>query len=153
MQIARISVVEGERGAEREPLAEGTTIRIDNQATTVEILNLSRSGCLIRSPRPLQPDMKIRIGLRGAGSFAAKVVRVDGTEAGCQFDVELDQATIARSFSNNVVFIGDWDPAAEAAAEPEPEHPLSARVRLLIIAASALGLWAAIIAIGSRLFF
>ena len=151
MQIARISVIETqacptgkERVASRRNVAEDSTIRIHDKPHTVEILNLSATGCLIRSVEPLEPGMDVLIGLRGAGTFPAEVVRTNGLEAGCQFRKPLRQDQLDLSFTNNVHFIGKWDPAGDLTGSIDEVRELSPRRRAAWILGLAGSLWAAI---------
>lgn len=147
MLIARMSVVEGERSAERRSLAEATTIRINNRPSTVEVMNLSATGCLIRAGTPLSEGMEVRIGLRGVGSFDAEVVRAEGLEAGCQFRQPLRQNDLDLAFTNNVVFAGNWDAAGELADEPAADTTLTPRAKAAIIVGLSATLWAGVGAI------
>lgn len=144
MLIARMSVVEGERSAERRSLTEETTIRINNRPATVEVMNLSATGCLIRAGTPLSEGMEVRIGLRGVGSFDAEVVRAQGLEAGCQFRQPLRQEQLDLAFTNNVVFAGNWDVAGELTEEPAVDSTLSLRAKAAIIVGLSGALWAGI---------
>lgn len=144
MLIARMSVVEGERSAERRSLTEETTIRINNRPSTVEVMNLSATGCLIRSATALSEGMEVRIGLRGVGSFDAEVVRAEGLESGCQFRQPLRQEQLDLAFTNNVVFAGNWDMVGELAEEPVTERAFAPRTKLAIIVGLSSALWAGI---------
>lgn len=144
MLIARLSVVEDGRVAERRSFSEETTIRINNRPATVEVSNLSTSGCLLRSNLTLEPGMEVRIGLRGVGSFVADVVRVDGADAGCQFRQALRPDQVDLAFTNNVVFNGPWDPAEEAEPEFQLDRTLSPSAKLITIVGLSAGLWALI---------
>ena len=150
MQIARISVVgpmeqvNHTRSAERRNLVEDSTIRISDKPQTVEILNLSATGCLIRTSEPLQTGTDVLIGLRGVGSFAAEVIRVDGQDAGCQFRKALSRDQLDLSFTNNVHFIGNWDQIGEVSGQEDAGHALSPRRRAVWIVGLSAALWGVI---------
>jgi hypothetical protein len=132
------------RSAERRNLVEDSTIRISDKPQTVEILNLSATGCLIRTSEPLQTGTDVLIGLRGVGSFAAEVIRVDGQDAGCQFRKALSRDQLDLSFTNNVHFIGNWDQTGESIGQGEACDALSRRRRALWIVGLTAALWGGI---------
>ena len=110
------------------------------------MLNLSTTGCLIRSGIALEEGMAVRIGLQGLGSFEAEVIRFDGLEAGCQFLQPLRQEQIDLAFTKNVVLSGNWDVISASTEVLTSDTTLSSRAKLASVVVLSIAFWAMITA-------
>lgn len=146
MLLAKMSVLDEVRSAERRALAEETTIRLGNEPCNVGVFNLSATGCLIRSETPLRIGAELRIGLPGVGAFGAEVVRSDGLDAGCRFHEPLSRAQLEAAFQRDVVVDGLWTPEPTPATIQQAAGELSPRAKLAYIMGISVALWGLIAA-------
>ena len=125
----------GDRGAERLAFDRSSTLRTEGD-TPVDVLieNVSLTGFRLRAPAMLATHQDIRVGMPGIGIRSAHVIWTDQGTVGCMFDRPLGQPELdtVMAFDSAVV-----------AELPE----LSARRRLAIIIASAIGAWLLCIAL------
>lgn len=144
MLLARLSVIEEGRLAERRVFSDETTIRISGKPQTVQIVNLSVTGCALQTDIALKPDMKVRIGLRGVGTFDADVIRVTENDIGCQFHTPLRQDQVDLAFTNNVVVGKQWSLSNILEQELQNDRSIPARVKLAYIVLISAALWTVI---------
>lgn len=134
----------GERRAhDREPVMVTSVIRgqSDSIPVEVEIRDFSPTGCKFIGPTPLPTGARIALGLAGAGSVTATVVRSEGTIIACLFDKVLPESDQQKAFTGTTIIrLGNCLPAAE----PDERLPRHTRYRLAL----ALGAlpWAAALA-------
>jgi len=144
MLLARLSVIEEGRLAERRVFSDETTIRISGKPRTVQIVNLSATGCALQTDLPLKPEMQVRIGLRGVGTFDADVIRAADGEFGCQFHTPLRQDQVDLAFTNNVVVGKHWNLTNVLEQEFPNDRSIPARVKLAYIVLISAALWTVI---------
>jgi hypothetical protein len=122
----------GERRAhDREPVTATSVIRgqSDSIAVEVEIRDFSPTGCKFISPSPLPTGARIALGLAGAGSVTATVVRSEGKIIACLFDKVLPQSDQQKAFTGTtIIHLGNCLPAAK----PDERLPRHTRYRLVL---------------------
>lgn len=126
--------------------ADSTMRAYQDGPTDVSVVSLSTTGCAIESEQPIPVGAEISLGVPGAGSCRATVVRRDGTVHGCAFVEPLSEGAVASAFgqSNLVKFPLERLPAP-ARSQVEPKLPRAVRGWLLI--AAAVGGWAVLAAL------
>ena len=82
------------RITERKPISAQAAIRWPDGKLSVQILDLSISGCRIQMDRNLYVQSRITIILPGLESKAAKVTWRNDVEMGCQFETPLHPAVL-----------------------------------------------------------
>lgn len=145
MLVARLEVL-GEvdaRGGIRFTVDSDATIRgMDGEPIDVIVDNFSRTGFLFTADTALPLGTLVSIGLSGAGTREAKVVRRDGQSHGCEFLMPLLRREMATAFRGQEHVVADLEAAlgrrfaepADAAPEPEPEPPESPSRRSVLAA-------------------
>jgi hypothetical protein len=116
----------------------------DDRPIDVTVGDLSVSGCNVRSSTVLPVGAVVQLGLPGTGRFAARVVRRDGDQYGCEFFEYLSDAAVLQSFgTDNVAQLFVAAPDWHGAAPVVDKWPRAIRVSLAV--AGSLVLWAAIL--------
>lgn len=140
------------RSHPREPVEASTVVRTPGQTGTasVEMRNLSRSGCQFDCEDDIPIGTRIVLGLDGAGSIAAVVIRSNGGNHACLFERHLTPAEQAQAFTGAAVVtlfhrLPETHPAIVAHAS-ESKLPRHQRYRL------ALGLAATCWIIGGAIY-
>lgn len=113
------------RGQPRRRLSLTTTAVQAGESASVNILNLSSSGLLLRTDESLALDEPLLVEMPNSGEKAARVVWSDGTLYGCRFDSPLSTADV--SAARLKADVGDG-PEEGLAATPAP-LPSTATVR------------------------
>jgi len=124
------------RSHPREPVEASTVVRTPGQDGTasVEMRNLSRSGCQFACDDEIPIGTRIVLGLDGAGSIAAVVIRSNGGNHACLFERHLTAAEQAEAFTGAAVVtlfhhLPETHPAS-AAFPCEAKLPRHQRYRL-----------------------
>jgi len=146
--------------ADRVGLERVSTLRdVSDVPTDVVIKNLSRSGCLFQYDGVLPPGCRISLGIAGIGIREARIIRVVGTEHGCEFFAPLNETDVSTALAGSSVVQGffEWN----APLEGEPQMPdfaplgfsqpearreirLSLRLKVAIIVGATILLWGVI---------
>ena len=152
----RATLYSENRGAQRMQLDRASTLR-DGEDTPfdVQIEDISLTGFRMQLPFEILPDQATTIGVPGVGIRAVRIVRVEGTIAGCAFVQPLNRAepdTILR-FDSSVVQENFKYQAAPANIAEKDGSELSAETaglsppqKLAIVAGAALTIWLLILA-------
>ncbi|MFC3699050.1 MAG: PilZ domain-containing protein [Pseudomonadota bacterium] len=152
----RATLYSDNRGAQRMQLDRASTLR-DGEDTPfdVQIEDISLTGFRMQLPFEILPDQATTIGVPGVGIRAVRIVRVEGTIAGCAFVQPLNRAeldTILR-FDSSVVQENFKYQAAPANIAEKDGSELSADTaslsppqKLAIVAGAALTIWLLILA-------
>lgn len=131
--LVRVQVDRAERfGIEAQGMVQAPA----RLPVTARIVNLSRTGCLVRGPR-LEPGTRVSIAIPGIGPRAAMVVRAEADGVGCAFVLALTRAALDAALATRDA--GEADAAAAvrrfrheapaAANEPGPPPSLWRRMR------------------------
>lgn len=85
------------RASPRAATAFDTDLRVPmgGARSPCRIVNISAGGARLMLYQDLPPETSIRIAVPGKGLIDAHIVWADGREAGCRFDLPLDDATVA----------------------------------------------------------
>ena len=86
------------REAPRAMTAVDTSLRQNTAGSRspCRIIDISASGARLRLYQDLAPETSIQIALPTKGLVDAHIVWANGHEAGCRFDLPLDEPTVAR---------------------------------------------------------
>lgn len=127
-----------------------STLRIgDNVPVDVTVTDLSTTGFSVETPLDLEVGAIVRLGLGGAGTAAARIVRRTEILYGCQFITPLSTDRVDAAFKYTEILSmmggsGNMDIADDNAFDESDR--LSRRIRLAVLLGSAGATWAAIIA-------
>lgn len=90
-----------DRAAPRVAIGRPSTVR-DHGGAPRDVLveDLSQTGFRYCSAKHLAVGTAVRLGLAGAGTAAARVVRQDGDEHGCEFETPLTVAQLQSAFTS-----------------------------------------------------
>lgn len=132
------------RVADRRHVHRVSTVRAaDAVPVDVEMLDLSHTGASFRASTAFPPNARIRLGLAGAGTVDATIVRRDGAVHGCEFDTSLSPAQSAMAFGvSSVVDFAAID------AQPLPPPVLqgwSRPVKLAVWLGGAVAAWTVVV--------
>ena len=129
------------RGSPRRGVGAETTVRRSGAPVRAILHDLSTTGASIEAAVPLAPGSTVTIGLSGVGRFAATVVTLAGTRAGCRFNEPLSFDAIQTAFASDPVVaarFGD-DSAAVIREGTDEKYPGPFRVALAVV--GAIGGW------------
>ncbi len=131
--------------AERVLVERGSTLRDEGGAPhEVLVHDLSRTGFRFSSSAHIAVGASVRLGLAGAGSANARVVRRDGDDHGCEFHWPLTAAQLDSAFS--YAEVSDITPREQMDVDdPGPRWPRI--LRLAIFAIGGAAAWAAVFAL------
>lgn len=108
MAVPSLKIETGDRRAdERTPIERAAVLRIDGQAHAIEVDNLTRDGCKIRTTLDLAPGLMVTIGLAGVGTVSARVVWRSASGYGCAFEQSLPAGAVTAATRNNVAHLGE----------------------------------------------
>jgi len=114
------------RGAIRFDAESPSTLRVpDGKPIDVTVEDFSRTGFRFTTNLDLPLGTLVSLGLSGAGSRAARIVRRRGNGYGCAFMVALSEEDIARAFKGRESVLADLSSKLEARfrfAEEERER-------------------------------
>jgi len=103
------------RGAIRFDADSPSTLRVpDGAPLDVRVEDFSRTGFRFSSEIDLPVGTLVSLGLSGAGSRAAKVVRRSGSTYGCAFMKALTEEEIAHAFRGQEHILADLSAALAA---------------------------------------
>jgi PilZ domain len=131
--------------AERTRVERGSTLREEGGAPReVLVHDLSRTGFRFSSSSHIAIGATVRLGLAGAGSANARVVRRDGDDHGCEFHWPLTAAQLDSAFT--YAEVSDITPGDEMHVDdPGPRWPRIVRLAIFVIGGAAA--WAAVFAL------
>lgn len=120
------------RTHDREAVISRTVVRSPTAPTPIEVetRDFSSSGCQFVSPQQFVIGTRITLGLDGAGSATATIVRSDGINYACVFDRPLSAADLKTAFRGTIVI------QISSAAFELPDDgrwPRHKRMRLVLI--------------------
>lgn len=127
------------RGAIRFDAESPSTLRVPGgKPIDVTVDDFSRTGFLFLSDVDLPVGTLVSLGLSGAGSRAARIVRRRGQSYGCAFMAALSDDDIARAFKGQESVLADLSArlearfrAAEEDRERESRRPIARLLRWL----------------------
>ncbi|RYD54527.1 MAG: PilZ domain-containing protein [Sphingomonadales bacterium] len=103
------------RGAIRFDADSPSTLRVpDGKPIDVRVEDFSRTGFLFVSDTDLPIGTLVSLGLSGAGSRAARIVRRRGQTYGCAFMAPLSDEDIARAFKGQESVLADLSAKLDA---------------------------------------
>ena len=94
------------RLVERPTLGRTGVLRIDSvpSSTEVVIRDLTRDGCGIESNVPVEPGMRVEIGIANIGRVAGTVLWCGDNSFGCMFEHSLPSGSVTAAFGpRNIV--------------------------------------------------
>lgn len=143
------------RTAERRVIEADATLRQNDQVPVdVLVADLSTTGCLFLCDTPLASGDEISIGIAGLGRHQARVVRSMDQRYGCTFLTPLTDADVTAASGapgETIVHFPTWSFGTVPEEESLPVTRLPGPVRLVILIATVMGSWSALIALLSRL--
>ena len=110
IQSQSASIIEEERGAQRQTLIWKGVLHHDNQSTDVRVRNISTTGAMIESPRPLAVGSEPRLELSPTVSLPVTVEWAIADHAGVSFHSPFDLALLAQA--RPIVVKPTWSPPA-----------------------------------------
>ncbi|WBH17100.1 PilZ domain-containing protein [Sphingomonas radiodurans] len=134
------------RAGTRTTVGRLSTIR-DGQDIPHDVIveDLSLTGFRYRSTDRLPIGTPIRLGLAGAGTAAAQVVRVDGDDHGCAFDPPLSPNQLEAAFTSGTVI--QTPGLTSGAGEIDTGEPWPRAVRTAIFIGGGAAAWVAVVAL------
>lgn len=138
------------RAADRRDVRSESTVRAaDAVPVDVEVLDLSHTGASFRARTAFPERARVRLGLAGAGTVEATIVRRDGAVNGCVFDAPLSPAQSAMAFGvSSVVDFAGVDtqsfPPPAVTAWPKP-------VKLAVWLGGAVAAWGVVLLLARAL--
>ena len=123
-------------------LRDGDGLPID-----VVVTDLSTTGFSVEAPLDLQVGGIVRLGLGGAGTASARIIRRADSTYGCQFLQPLGADRVEAAFKYNEILasIGSAvDVPVDIGALDEP-YRWSRRARVGVMLGSAAAAWAAVL--------
>lgn len=117
MLVAKLEILGDidRRGAIRFDADSPSTLRVpDGAPIDVQVEDFSRTGFRFSSDLDLPVGTLVSLGLSGAGSRAAKVVRHSGRTYGCAFMKALTEEEIAHAFRGQEQILADLSAALAA---------------------------------------
>lgn len=124
---------QGDRRAhDREAVVSRTVIRSPLAPSPIEVetRDFSPSGCQFVSPQKFVIGTRITLGLAGAGSAAATIVRAEGANHACVFDRPLAAADLTNAFRGTIVI---QISSAAFALPQKNQWPRHKRMRLTLV--------------------
>lgn len=141
--VSPVRVSSDRRAGIRVEVNRQAVLRFGNIVEQVEIENLTRDGCKIRTEAEFPPSAEVSIGLAGIGHTPGRLVWRSASAYGCAFQRPLSAGAVTASELNNVAYFGNRPEAESQVAAPETKY--SYRKRAGIIGGLTLGLWSAIL--------
>ena len=134
------------RAGTRTTLGRRSTVR-DGQDIPHDVIveDLSPTGFRYRSAERLAVGTHVRLGLVGAGSAAAQVVRVDGDDHGCAFHLPLSPNQLEAAFTAGTVI--QTPGLTSDAGEIDTGEPWPRAVRTAIFIGGGAAAWVAVVAL------
>lgn len=134
------------RADTRTTVGRLSTIRDGGQSPRdVIVEDLSQIGFRYRSTDRLPVGTPVRLGLAGAGTAAAQVVRVDGDEHGCAFDRPLSLKQFESAFTSGAVIRTSSVAADVAEIDAGEQWPRA--VRMAIFIGGGVAAWGGVVAL------
>ncbi|NYT42750.1 PilZ domain-containing protein [Sphingomonas sp. R-74633] len=137
MLVAKLEILGDidRRGAIRFDADSPSTVRApDGAPIDVQVEDFSRTGFRFASDLDLPVGTLVSLGLSGAGSRAAKVVRRNGSTYGCAFMKALTEEEIAHAFKGQEHILADLSAALAArfgTGKPGPKPTIPPLRRLI----------------------
>jgi len=133
------------RSAPRRQLSLGAVL--PGRGTKAVIHDLSTTGILIETRAELATFEQLQLQLPEAGEVVATVMWNSGQYYGCEFHNPIPQAAISAALLRSPFALSDPAPTetAHEVDEPEVDDHYSFGVRLRVIVAASLALWALIL--------
>lgn len=138
MLVAKLEILGDidRRGAIRFDVDSPSTLRVpDGAPVDVQVEDFSRTGFRFLSDLDLPVGTLVSLGLSGAGSRVAKIVRRKDNTYGCAFMKALTEEEIARAFKGQEAVLADLSAALAERFGKEPKarsKPLFPPLRRLI---------------------
>jgi len=138
--------VVGERRInDRTEINRAAVLRIGDQAHPIQVENLTRDGCKIRTDLSLAPGLIVKLGFAGVGSTSARIVWRSTDGYGCAFDESLPPGAVTAALLNNVERLDDG--ATDQPIVSVGDVKWSRRRSAGVVVFSVVALWVALIAI------
>jgi len=125
---------EDQRRSDRVPVRLVTAHRAGNYPLT--LLNLSTTGMLLNSPRPLHVGDQVQVDLPEIGAMQARVVWHDTDEYGCQFAQPIPESVVVAAEAasrRNRPRVARQAPPRQLAAPPTGRHDDSRALVMLVL--------------------
>lgn len=99
------SSADNRRVYDRESVIAPSTVRASFAPAPIEVetRDFSSSGCQFVSSKRLPAGSRISLGLAGAGSASATVVRAEGDVHACMFDRPLSPGELRKAFRGTTI--------------------------------------------------
>lgn len=134
--------------SQRMPVGHVTTVRSPGgQPKDVVVLDLSSRGLLYQSDLLLPVDTIITVGLAGAGSAQATIVRRDGDRHGAAFLRPLTPQQLTDAFAGGAAIHPLFVDATEEVSSWPSDERWPRPTRGAVMIASALTAWGAVAAV------
>ncbi len=131
----------------RTMLGRPGTLRVEDAlAAPIQIADLTRDGCRIKTQVELEPWQAVTIGIPGVGQHAARIMWARDGQCGCAFERPLPSGAVTAAMDDNVHHL---NPMGDAV--PSVAYKASSRYRAALFAATMLASGAILFAVGSAL--